>query len=96
MDLSQDVVYSTIIHEFAHTLGLGHAFNIDYDLMCSYDIFPNGEGDYTCDNYDTAALVEPSDYDISALIYKYGTDGFSVPNRDLFEEGGLRPVYKIN
>ncbi|MDN5847013.1 MAG: hypothetical protein L0H53_12150 [Candidatus Nitrosocosmicus sp.] len=37
LDLPDVDVYSTAIHEFAHTLGLGHAFNIDYDLMCSYD-----------------------------------------------------------
>ena len=96
LDLPQEDVYSTAIHEFAHTLGLGHAFNIAYDLMCSYDWYPNGEEKETCINYETTGKIQPSENDILALLYKYGNDGFSLPNRDLFGEGGgLRPVFKI-
>ncbi|TVP40040.1 hypothetical protein [Candidatus Nitrosocosmicus arcticus] len=96
LDLPQEDVYSTAIHEFAHTLGLGHTFNIDYDLMCSYDWYPNGEEKQTCANSETTGKLQPSENDIQALLYKYGNNGFSLPNRDLFGEGGgLRPVFKI-
>lgn len=94
-DLPEDDVYSTALHEFAHTLGLGHAFNMDNDLMCSYDIYPNGEDKETCSMYETTGKVEPSEHDIRALLYKYGNEGFSPPNRNLFEEGGLRPVFMV-
>ncbi len=95
LDLPMDDVYSIALHEFAHTLGLGHAFNIDNDLMCSYDIYPNGEEKETCSAYETTGRVEPSENDVKALLYKYGNDGFSSPNRNLFDEGGLRPVFMV-
>jgi hypothetical protein len=97
MDLPLDDVYSTALHEFAHTLGLGHAFNMDNDLMCSFDIYPNGEVKETCGVYESSGRIEPSEDDVRGLLYKYGNDGFSDPNRDLFNEGGgLRPVYKVD
>jgi hypothetical protein len=35
--LPHDLVYSTVSHEFGHILDLGHAHNIDGDLMCSIE-----------------------------------------------------------
>jgi hypothetical protein len=87
-DYPEDNVYSTALHEFAHTLGLGHAFNMDGDLMCSSDQDHIGNEITTCTD---SGREEPSEADIMALLYKYGTDGFSQPNRELV---GYRPVYE--
>ena len=65
---------------------LEYSFNIDYDLMRSYDWYPNGEVKQTCANYETKGKLEPSENDIQALLSKYGNDGFSLPNRDLIGE----------
>ncbi len=66
-------------------------------LICKqYDAYSNCEEKNLCDNYETTGRIEPSENDVLALIHKYGADGFSAPNRDLFIEGGLRPVYIVN
>jgi hypothetical protein len=51
IDLPVDDVYSTNIHEFGHSLGLGHAFNINDDLMCSVDHDTAGNEITTCAEY---------------------------------------------
>jgi hypothetical protein len=81
-DLSSDGVYSTVLHEFAHDLGLGHAFNTDGDLMCSVEEDGEGKSVDTCYN-DPTVRSEPSDMDVKAMMYKYGSDGFKKPNRDM-------------
>ena len=83
-----DTVYTTILHEFGHILGLEHAFNSDGDLMCSEEVSDRIINSGYCIT-DPYLLNEPSDLDIFALIYKYGDDGFQPPNRDL----GDMPYY---
>jgi predicted Zn-dependent protease len=70
--LSHDEIYSTALHEFGHALGLGHAYNNDYDLMCSS----------ACEHYSVKS-ARPSHLDIQALLYIYGKDGFNMPNNNL-------------
>jgi hypothetical protein len=81
-DLSSDGVYSTVLHEFAHDLGLGHAFNANGDLMCSVEEDGEGKSVDTCYT-DPTIRSEPSDMDVKAMMYKYGSDGFKRPNRDM-------------
>jgi len=113
---TQSQVDSITSHEFAHALGLGHAWNEYGDMMCSRDyarnfrwIFQTAEilppgirawllntagilpQDYkisTCggspDNYvDTG---KPSEFNIGAIIYAYGRDGFASPNPRIFAD----------
>jgi predicted Zn-dependent protease len=87
-DLPHDLVYSTVSHEFGHILGLGHAHNIDGDLMCSIEEEDeeNGNSFESCYK-DRSKKIEPSESDIKALIYKYKENGFKTPNRELEVEG---------
>ncbi len=89
VDYTEDEVYSIALHEFAHGLGLGHAFHMNGDLMCSSDYDNAGNEIETC--ADKPGREEPSENDIMALLYKYGKDGFSQPNREIV---GYRPVYE--
>ncbi len=89
VDFPEDEVYSTALHEFGHSLGLGHAFYMNGDLMCSTDYDNSGNVIETCTS--SVGKVEPSEADIMALLYKYGKDGFTQPNRELV---GIRPIYQ--
>ena len=91
VEYSEEVVYSTALHEFAHALGLGHAFNINNDLMCSAEVDINGNLVPTCEFFE-ADVIEISEPDIAALVYKYGVDGFEPPNTEL---RGPRPFYEV-
>jgi hypothetical protein len=91
VEYSEEVVYSTALHEFAHALGLGHAFNINNDLMCSAEVDINGNLVPTCEFFE-ADVIEISEADVAALVYKYGTDGFEPPNTEL---RGPRPFYEV-
>jgi hypothetical protein len=91
VEYSEEVVYSTALHEFAHALGLGHAFNINNDLMCSAEVDINGNLMPTCEFFE-ADVIEISEADVAALIYKYGVDGFEPPNTGL---RGPRPFYEV-
>lgn len=75
---SLNEVSSTMAHEFGHALGLEHAYNIDFDLMCSG----------TCDRDYLSA--SPSKLDVKALGYIYGEDGFEVPNKKSNELSGMK------
>jgi tetratricopeptide (TPR) repeat protein len=85
--LYPEEVYSIVLHEFGHVLGLDHTFNMKGDLMCpnSYD-----ESIDEDDEYDGCVWSKgenaPSDLDLDALIYKYGYDGFNSPNTKVKEE----------
>ena len=75
---SLNEVSSTMAHEFGHALGLEHAYNIDFDLMCSG----------TCDrDYN---LASPSKLNVKALGYIYGEDGFEIPNKKSNELSGMK------
>ena len=87
----EEIVYSTALHEFAHSLGLGHAFNISNDLMCSSEPDANGNDIPTCEHYE-ADVEEISEADVAALVYKYGIDGFEPPNAEL---RGPIPYYEV-
>jgi hypothetical protein len=91
IEYSEEVVYSTALHEFAHALGLGHAFNMNNDLMCSAEVDINGNLAPTCEFFE-ADVIEISEADVAALVYKYGTDGFEPPNTEL---RGPRPFYEV-
>ena len=92
IEFPEEEVYSTSLHELGHSLGLGHAFNIDNDLMCSEDFDAAGNPVSTCNEFTTEGRIEPSEADILALLYKYGKNGFSPPNRELT---GIRPIYEL-
>ena len=87
-DLPHDLVYSTVSHEFGHILGLGHAHNIDGDLMCSIEEDEESGNSFESCYKDRSKKIEPSESDIKALIYKYKENGFKTPNRELEVEGG--------
>ncbi len=72
------VVSSYAAHEFIHSMGLGHAFNKEGDLMCSYE-FVSGVPTDTCPNLNNKSPY-PSDFDLAAVTQIYGTDGFLPPN----------------
>jgi predicted Zn-dependent protease len=80
---SHEFVYSTALHELGHALGLGHAFFIN-DLMCSHESTKNGTLFRTCSIHNTS-YTSPTLFDLNALLYIYGSDGFSEPNRELTE-----------
>jgi hypothetical protein len=86
-DLPHDLVYSTVSHEFGHILGLGHAHNIDGDLMCSIEEDEENGNSFESCYKDRSKRIEPSESDIKALIYKYKENGFKTPNRELEVEG---------
>ena len=82
-NLPHDLVYSTISHEFGHILGLGHAHNIDGDLMCSIEEEQESGKSFESCYKNRSKKIEPSELDIQALIYKYEENGFKTPNRKL-------------
>jgi hypothetical protein len=67
--LSELKLYNIVLHEFAHTMGLGHAYNIDGDLMCGGAV-----GNRTC-YVSPSDDIKISDLDTNALLWIYGTDG---------------------
>lgn len=79
---SHQEIYSTVLHEFGHALGLGHAHYLNGDLMCSTEV--TNQTSITCEPY-SVLNVKPSEFDIKALLYIYGMDGFKVPNNRLFD-----------
>jgi tetratricopeptide (TPR) repeat protein len=82
VEYTHDVVYSTVLHEFAHDLGLGHTYYKHGDLMCSREEDKHKRQFTTC----TPALElkeVPSDLNIEGLIYRYGSDGLDTPNKKL-------------
>jgi tetratricopeptide (TPR) repeat protein len=95
-EYDQNTVYGIVLHEFGHNLGLGHAYNLHGDLMCSSDKDERGERIMTCDPAAAAdnsgGGVEPSEQDINAVLYKYGKDGFRQPNQALT---GEKPYYLV-
>lgn len=100
-DLPHDLVYSTVSHEFGHILGLGHAHNIDGDLMCSIEEDEENANSFESCYKDRSKRIEPSESDIKALIYKYKENGFKTPNRELEvedeegEQGEKQDEYKF-
>jgi hypothetical protein len=80
-------IYTTVLHEFAHLLGLGHAHVQNVDLMCGTDQHRK----MTC-NLLPADGAKPSGLDARALLFIYGSDGFGGYNRVLVN----RPVYAAN
>jgi hypothetical protein len=81
--MSNNSVYTTVKHEFLHTLGLGHAHLLNGDLMCSTESDINGNPVSTCDVPPEGDLIEPSDGDIDSLLYMYGQDGFGGSNQNV-------------
>ena len=73
-------VAAAAAHEFIHGMGLGHAFNIDGDLMCSVE-----DGIPTC-LFLVPRSKNPSVLNLDAVAEIYGTDGFKNPNNQ-FEYG---------
>jgi len=82
--LSSEEVYSIILHEFGHVLGLDHTFEREGDLMCPI-AYEESMDEYADCNW-SEGKNEPSDLDLDALLYKYGFDGFTAPNRMVKED----------
>jgi hypothetical protein len=80
IQLTQDQVYNIVLHEFAHTLGLGHAYNSDGDLMCG------GSGKNKTCKVEQDKILKPSILDTNSLIHMYGKDGFGEQNRVLINK----------
>jgi tetratricopeptide (TPR) repeat protein len=80
-------VYSIVLHEFGHILGLDHTFEKQGDLMCpySYEESIDEYDEYGGCNWSKGENV-PSDLDLDALLYKYGVDGFDSPNTKVKEQ----------
>jgi Matrixin len=68
-------LYTIILHEFAHTLGLGHAHTQSNDLLCGVD-----NDRRTCPSLPSLDS-SPSKLDLNALLSIYGNDGFGGYNR---------------
>jgi tetratricopeptide (TPR) repeat protein len=85
--LYPEEVYSIVLHEFGHVLGLDHTFNMKGDLMCPNSYEESIDED---DEYDGCVWSKgentPSDLDLDALLYKYGYDGFNSPNTKVKEQ----------
>lgn len=77
---ANDQIGSTAVHEFVHAIGLGHAFNVPGDLMCSYE---DGYG-WTCPGNTGSKSTTLSELNLDALVAVYGTDGFTNPNNQIF------------
>jgi predicted Zn-dependent protease len=88
VQVSHQEIYSTLLHEIGHALGLGHAYNKDGDLMCGTEDH-NGVAIETCKPYSVSD-VTPSLFDIKALFYVYGLDGFNEPNDKQIEYYGIK------
>ena len=84
----EERIISTAAHEFIHAMGLGHAFNVDGDLMCST------ENDIpTCDVY--GILASPSRLNLEAVLALYGPDGYTNPN-NVIEYGEIFSASPVN
>ena len=71
---TDEAVGSTAMHEFMHAIGVGHAFNIRGDRMCSSE-----DGVDTCPDLNNRSS-KPSHINLAAIVALYGTDGFQNPN----------------
>lgn len=81
-------VYSVVLHEFGHVLGLDHTFEKHGDLMCpnSYEESIDENDEYGGGCKWSKGENVPSDLDLDALLYKYGVDGFDSPNTKVKEQ----------
>lgn len=59
--------------------------------MCSAEVDIKGNLMLTCEFFG-ADVIEISEADVAALVYKYGVDGFEPPNTEL---RGPRPSYEV-
>lgn len=74
---SDERVRSTAAHEFVHTIGVGHTFNIAGDMLCSIE-----DDGPTCPNVYSKSTT-PSALNLAAVAAVYGTDGFRNPNSQI-------------
>lgn len=82
IEYPHDVVYSTVLHELAHDLGLGHTYYKHGDLMCSIEEDKHEHEVTTCASSQNLREL-PSELNIEGLLYRYGVDGFDTPNKKL-------------
>jgi len=73
-------VSATAAHEFIHAVGLGHAFNKKFDLMCSKE-GPNYDIE-TCPGGTNGKSKSPSDFNLASVVAIYGREGFQLPNNN--------------
>ncbi len=83
--------YHAALHEIGHSLGLGHAFFMTDDLMCSEQ-----EGKRTCGS-EYALTLYPSGADLDALLLLYGNNGFAESNHaNFFSDNYFVPMSDIS
>jgi len=81
--LSQKSYEPTNAHEFFHALGFGHTYNKELDFMCGatggVTCPPSNPEGYPIEEYAKGKII--SDFDLTAIAYLYGVDGFQNPNK---------------
>ena len=88
-------VYKSTMHEFLHSLGLGHTWHEVDDMMCSTEWFL-GTNKWTCDN-DVDPYNDhnkPTEFNVRALVHTYGNNGFQEPNANIREDYDPGPNVK--
>ncbi len=80
--LSTTSFESTAAHEFFHSLGFDHICNKELDLMTGPSCTQQKPGGYTYEEFKKRKIV--SDFDLTAIAYLYGVDGFQNPNKPVF------------
>ena len=72
-------------HEFFHALGFGHTYNKEVDFMCgASEGISCPQREFTTEERDKQKII--SDFDLTAIAYLYGVDGFQNPNKSVFSD----------
>jgi hypothetical protein len=78
----------TNAHEFFHALGFYHVCNKKFDLMIGTLCPQITSGGHTPEEYKKSFQII-SDFDLTAIAYLYGVDGFQNPNKPVFSNSNF-------